>query len=73
VPYRADTQGQYITMSDLLKEYNPLGKRKWSRVANNIWDVPQFQKILMMKATLLVYQNEMYNCVAIAYVIDRGK
>jgi hypothetical protein len=59
-------------MSDLLKEYNPHGKRKWSKAANYIWDVPQVQKVLLTNAKL-VYQNETYTCVAIACAIYSGR
>jgi hypothetical protein len=32
------------TMSDLVSEYNTYGKRKWSQIATEIWDIPQVQK-----------------------------
>jgi hypothetical protein len=37
------------TMSDLASEYNTYGKRKWSQIATEIWDVPQVQKVLIKK------------------------
>jgi hypothetical protein len=49
------------TMSDLASEYDTYGKRKWSQIATEIWDVPQVQKELMKKAKAK-YQQESYPC-----------
>jgi hypothetical protein len=59
-------------MSDLAYEYNTYGKRKWSQIATEIWDVPQVQKVLMKKAKSK-YQHESYPCVKIACAIDSGR
>jgi hypothetical protein len=60
------------TMSDLASEYNTYGKRKWSQIATEIWDIPQVQKVLMKKAKAK-YQQESYSCVKIACAIDSGR
>jgi hypothetical protein len=47
------------TMSDLASENNTYGKRKWSQIATEMWDVPQVPKVLMS--------------VKIASAIDSGR
>jgi hypothetical protein len=70
-----DLQHRYTrqaTISDLVSEYNTYGKRKWSQIATEIWDVPQVQKVLMKKAKAK-YQQESYSCVKIVCAIESGR
>jgi hypothetical protein len=59
-------------MPDFVSEYNTYGKRKWSQIATEIWDIPQVQKVLMKKAKAK-YQQESYSCVKIACAIDSAR
>jgi hypothetical protein len=61
-----------VNMSYLLKEYNSYGKWKWSQITQEMWDVPQVQKLLIKKAKK-VYQDDYYSCVGIACVLDSGR
>jgi hypothetical protein len=60
------------SVTDITRKFNTYGKRKWSQLVSELWQIYQEREQIMYKATD-TYQDEYYTHVNLASTIDMGR